>query len=77
MWWTGYTFKSIIKHSPAESHPTSLFNLNERLYEKKVDPLPEPRADSSSHACSDCLALTELVRLGEPVFTAISRKVVG
>ena len=39
---------------------------------KKVDP-----SDNSTHACSDCLALTELVRLGEPVLTAISRKVVG
>ena len=55
-----------------EDHPTSLFNLNERLYLKKVDP-----SDNSTHACSDCLALTEFVRLGEPVFTAISRKVVG
>ena len=40
MWWTGSTFKSIIKHSTAESHPTGLFNLNERLYEKKLTLCP-------------------------------------
>jgi len=33
---------------------------------KKLTPLPEPRADNRAHACSDCLALTELTRLGEP-----------
>ena len=33
---------------------------------KKLTPLPEPRADNRAHACSDCLALTELTRLSEP-----------
>ena len=33
---------------------------------KKLTPLPEPRADNRAHACSECLALTELARLGEP-----------
>ena len=45
---------------------------------KKLTPLPEPRADrlsfdhekiiNSARACSDCLALMELTRLGEPKF---------
>ena len=30
---------------------------------KKLTPFPEPTAP---RACSDCLALTELIRLGEP-----------
>ena len=28
--------------------------------------LTEPRAENSARACSDCLALTELTRLGVP-----------
>ena len=44
---------------------------------KKWTRLPKPRADNSAHTYSDCLALIDLARLGEPVFTAISRKVVG
>ena len=28
-----------------EGHPPSRVNFTERLYEKKVDPLPEPRAN--------------------------------
>ena len=46
-----------------EGHPPSRVNFSERLYEKKVDPFA--RANSAC-ACSDCLALTELTRLGEP-----------
>ena len=38
-----------------EDRPSSLVNLSEGLYEKKIDPVPEPRADNSSRACSDCL----------------------
>ena len=34
--------------------------------EKNVDPLPEPRTDNSARPCTDCLASTELNRLGEP-----------
>ena len=33
------------------------------ISEEKVDP---PARANSTHACSDCLALTELTRLGEP-----------
>ena len=44
-----------------EGHPPSRVNFSERLYEKKVDPFAR-----ASSACSDCLALTELTRLGEP-----------
>ena len=46
-----------------EGHPPSRVNFSERLYEKKVDPLAQA---NSARACSDCLALTELTRLGEP-----------
>ena len=42
---------------------TSLVNFSERLYEKKVDTFARA---NSARACSDCLALTELTRLGEP-----------
>ena len=38
--------------------------FGERLYWKKVDPLPEPRADNNARACSDCFALTDMTRLG-------------
>ena len=31
---------------------------------KKIITLTEPRAENSARACSDCLALTELTRLG-------------
>jgi len=41
-----------------EGHPPSRVNFTERLYEKKDD--------NRAGACSDCLALTELTRLGEP-----------
>lgn len=30
--------------SGKESHPTSQFNLNERLYEKKVDPFAQAKS---------------------------------
>lgn len=30
--------------SGKESHPTSRFNLNERLYEKKVDPFAQAKS---------------------------------
>ena len=45
-----------------EGHPPSRVNFSERLYEKKVDPFARA---NSARACSDCLALTELTRLGE------------
>ena len=48
-----------------EGHPPRRFNLSERLHEKKVDPLPEPRADNSALPYSDCVALTDLTRLSE------------
>ena len=41
-----------------EGHP----RLYERLYEKKVDPFARA---NSARVCFDCLALTELTRLGE------------
>ena len=46
-----------------EGHPPSRVNFSERFYEKNVDPFARAK---SPHACSDCLALTELTRLGEP-----------
>ena len=46
-----------------EGHPLSRVKFSERLYEKKVDPFARA---NSAHACSDCLALTELTQLGEP-----------
>ena len=48
-----------------EGYPPRRFNLRERLYEKKADPLPEPRADNRALPYSDCVALTDLTRLGE------------
>ena len=48
-----------------ESHPPSSVSLRESLYEIKLTPLPEPRAYNIARACSDCLSLTELTRLGE------------
>ena len=38
-----------------EDRPSIQVNLSEGLYEKKIDPVPEPRADNSTGACSDCL----------------------
>ena len=32
---------------------------------KKLTPLPEPRAEHRARACSECLALRKLTRLGE------------
>jgi len=49
-----------------EGHPPSRVKFTERLYEKKVDPIAEPRAVNRACVCSDCLVLTELTRLGEP-----------
>ena len=46
-----------------EGHPPSRVNFSERLYEKKVNLFARA---NSVRACSDCLALTELTRLGEP-----------
>ena len=50
--------------------PPSWVNFGDRFYEKKVDPFAQA---NSARACSDCLkqgpdclALTELTRLGEP-----------
>ena len=48
-----------------EGYPPKRFNFSERLHEKKVDPLPEPRADNSALPYSDCVALTDLTWLGE------------
>ena len=45
--------------------------LSERLYEKKLTPFPEPKA----LAWSNCLALTEMTRLGEPLCRFIWRTV--
>lgn len=47
-----------------EDHPSNRVTFGERLYEKKVDRLPEPRADNNARACSDCFALTDMTRLG-------------
>ena len=44
---------------PAESTLVNVYMT------KKMTPLLEPTADSSARACSDCLALTKLTRLGE------------
>ena len=46
-----------------EGHPLSRVNFSERLYGKNVDPFARA---NKTRACSDCLALTELTRLGEP-----------
>ena len=46
-----------------EGHLPSRVNFSERLYNKNVDPFART---NSARACSDCLALTELTRLGEP-----------
>ena len=45
-----------------EGLPCRRFN---QLCEKKVDPLLEPRVDNSARPYSDCVALTDLTRLGE------------
>ncbi|CAH3142305.1 unnamed protein product, partial [Porites evermanni] len=45
--------------------------LSERLYEKKFTPFPEPKA----LAWSNCLALTEMTRLGELLCRFIWRTV--
>ena len=47
-----------------EGHPPSRVNFSERLHEKKVEPAFAQA--NSARACSDCLTLTELTRLGEP-----------
>ena len=56
--------------SGQEGHPLSRVNFSEHLYEKKVDQYASSRAgfsnDNSALACSDRLALTELIPLGEP-----------
>ena len=46
-----------------EGHPPSRVNFSKHLYEKKVDPFART---NSVCTCSDCLALMELTRLGEP-----------
>ena len=33
---------------------------------KKLTPFPEPGAENRARACSECLALTKLTRIGEP-----------
>ena len=47
-----------------EDHPSNRVTFGERLYEKKVDRLPEPRANNNARACSDSFALTDKTRLG-------------
>ena len=47
-----------------EDHPPNRVTFGERLYEKKVDRLSEPRADNNARACSDSFALTDMTRLG-------------
>ena len=53
-----------------EGHPPSRVTFSERFYEKKVDPFVQVKSwlsnDNSARACSDRLALTELIWLGEP-----------
>ena len=44
-----YTRKSC---SWKEGHPPSQANFSERLHEKKLTPLREPRAGNSARACS-------------------------
>ena len=46
-----------------EGRPLRWLKLSECLYENKLTPFSEPTADNSVRACSDCLTLTELVRL--------------
>ena len=48
---------------PGKGHPPSRVNFRARLHEKKVDPIARV---NNPRACSDCVALTELTRLGEP-----------
>ena len=48
-----------------EGHSPIRVNLANVYMTKKKTPLLEPTADNSARACSDCLALTELTRLGE------------
>ena len=55
-----------------EGHPPCRVNFSERLYEQKVDPFARA---NSAHACSDCLALMELTRLGKAKCLIIWRKV--
>ena len=43
-------------------YPPSRVKFSERLFEKLVDPFT---LANCGRACSDCLALTELTRLGE------------
>ena len=53
-----------------EDHSLSQVNFSERLCEKKIDPFARVKSwlsnDNSARACSECLALTELTRLGKP-----------
>ena len=48
---------------PGKGHPPCRVNFRARLHEKKVDPFARA---NNPRACSDCVALTELTRLGEP-----------
>lgn len=53
-----------------EGHTPSQVNFRERLHDKKIDPFARVKSRhfkyNSTRACSACLALTELTRLGEP-----------
>ena len=42
------------------SHPPNGVKFSERLFEKTVDPFAQANC---ARACSDCLPLTELIRL--------------
>ena len=54
-------------------HPPNRVNFSEPLHEKIIEPFSRANArahalfvQNSTRACSDCLALTKLTRLGEP-----------
>ena len=49
-----------------EGSPPSRVNFSECYSAKTLTSLPEPRADNSAGEFFDCLALTEMTRLGEP-----------
>ena len=52
----------IEKKIPGVTLP-ALVNLSKCLYDKQLAPLSKPRAENSTPAWSDSLALTELTRL--------------
>ena len=66
-------FSNFFEEQSTQNHPQYLSGLSRALfpttfleiavYEDKSTPFFEPTADNSVRARSDCLALTELVRL--------------